>query len=195
MTRWSPTPLCFALPSPLCSENAVPALCCLLSHELNFLFLSGLFPCLCPFQCLLVQYCSRLYFSDATGEEEVGGSKGWLHSWWFAALADFMPSGTSPCCPEGERKAISSVAVCWGLIELWVGLCYVAGAETCSVPNPARCHFSNSSRPASGPDHVGFLCHYTDLLLTNGTDCLGFEALLIFISPCKCKYVISMLRL
>lgn len=61
-----------ALPSPLCSKNAVPALHSFLSHELNFLFLSGLFPCLCPFQCLLLQYCSPLYCYCATEEEEAG---------------------------------------------------------------------------------------------------------------------------
>jgi len=61
-----------ALPSPLCSKNAAPALHSLLSHELNFFFLSGLFPCLCPFQCLLLQYCSSLYCYCATGEEEAG---------------------------------------------------------------------------------------------------------------------------
>lgn len=61
-----------ALPSPLCSKNVVPALCCLLSHELKFLFLSDLFPCLCPFKCLLLQYCPPLYCYCAAGEEEAG---------------------------------------------------------------------------------------------------------------------------
>lgn len=66
-----------------------------------------------------------------------GSSKGWLHSWWTPALAYIMPSGTSWCCPEGEQKAIHPVAACWRLLmELWVGPCYVAGAEMCSVPNP-----------------------------------------------------------
>lgn len=60
------------LPPPLCSKNPVPALSSLLSHGLNFLFLSGLFPCLHPFQCLLLDYCSLLHCYCVVGEEEAG---------------------------------------------------------------------------------------------------------------------------
>lgn len=115
-------------------------------------------------------YSTGLLFTAIVPLErmKLGCSKGWLHSWWVVALANFMPSGTSRCCSEGEQKATHSAADCWGLLmELQPGLCYVAGAETCSVPNPARCHFSHCSHPALCPDHVSFLCHYRSLLLTD----------------------------
>lgn len=72
-----------AFPPSLCSKNAIPAFLSLLSHELNFLFVSGFFPCLCPFQHLLLQYCSPLYCYCATGEEEAG---------MFKRLAAFLMS-------------------------------------------------------------------------------------------------------
>lgn len=104
-----------ALPSALCSKNVVPALCCLLSHELKFLFLSSLFPCLHPFKCLLLQYCLPLYCYCAAGEEEAGVFKKLAAFLMNLCTGRFRAKQHITVLSPEQQKAVCSVAACGGL--------------------------------------------------------------------------------